>query len=82
MTFLIIKGSKNRLNAPKTFFRMDIERYGVLITLKYIQQMKTEGIIIDAITIQNEPLHPGNNPSMYMPAEAQRDFIKNNRFKS
>ena len=46
--------------------------------VKYIQEMKKNGITIDAITPQNEPLHPGNNPSMYMSAEQQRDFIKNN----
>lgn len=45
--------------------------------VKYIQQMKTEGITIDAVTPQNEPLHPGNNPSLLMTAEQQRDFIKN-----
>ncbi len=45
--------------------------------VKYIQQMKQEGISIDAITPQNEPLHPGNNPSMHMTAEQQIDFIKN-----
>ena len=45
--------------------------------VKYIQQMKAEGIIIDAITPQNEPLHPGNNPSMYMAATEQATFIKN-----
>lgn len=44
--------------------------------VKYIQGMKKEGIHIDAITPQNEPLHPGNNPSLYMPSEQQRDFIK------
>ena len=44
--------------------------------VKYIQGMKAEGIAIDAITIQNEPLHPGNNPSMYMTAADQADFIK------
>lgn len=44
--------------------------------VKYIQEMKAEGITIDAITIQNEPLHPGNNPSMYMTALDQADFIK------
>jgi len=44
--------------------------------VKYIQGMKAEGITIDAITIQNEPLHPGNNPSMYMPAADQAEFIK------
>jgi glucosylceramidase len=30
--------------------------------VRYIQEMKKEGIVIDAITVQNEPLHPGNNP--------------------
>ena len=44
--------------------------------VKYIQAMKAEGINIDAITIQNEPLHPGNTPSMYMPANEQAEFIK------
>jgi len=46
--------------------------------VKYIQQMKAEGITIDAITPQNEPLHPGNNPSMLMTAVQQANFIKNN----
>ncbi len=45
--------------------------------VKYIQAMQQEGIPIDAITIQNEPLHPGNNPSMLMLPEAQADFLKN-----
>lgn len=44
--------------------------------VKYIQAMKAEGIVIDAITPQNEPLHPGNNPSMYMTAADQANFIK------
>lgn len=44
--------------------------------VKYIQSMKAEGITIDALTIQNEPLHPGNNPSLLMLADQQRDFIK------
>lgn len=47
-----------------------------LYFVKYIEAMAAEGITIDAITIQNEPLHPGNNPSMYMPAEDQAEFIK------
>jgi len=45
--------------------------------VKYIQAMKAEGITIDAITPQNEPLHGGNNPSMVMQATEQADFIKN-----
>ncbi|MEO5890797.1 MAG: glycoside hydrolase family 30 beta sandwich domain-containing protein [Ferruginibacter sp.] len=46
--------------------------------VKYIQQMKAEGITIDAIAPQNEPLNPDNTPSLLMVAEQQRDFIKNN----
>lgn len=46
--------------------------------VKYIQQMKQEGITIDAVTVQNEPLHPGNNPSLLMTAPDQADFVKNN----
>lgn len=44
--------------------------------IKYIQGMAKEGIRIDAITIQNEPLHPGNNPSMLMLPTEQALFIK------
>ena len=46
--------------------------------VKYIQAMKAQGITIDAITVQNEPLHPGNNPSMLMLAPDQAKFIKTN----
>ncbi len=45
--------------------------------VKYITGMEAAGIRIDAITVQNEPLHPGNNPSLLMLAEDQADFIKN-----
>jgi glucosylceramidase len=44
--------------------------------VKYIQAMQAEGLMIYAITPQNEPLHPGNNPSMYMTAAQQALFIK------
>ena len=46
-----------------------------LYFVKYIQSMKNEGIIINAITIQNEPLHDGNNPSMHMTSSEQALFI-------
>lgn len=54
--------------------------YGVYAQyfVKYIQKMKAEGITIHSITPQNEPLHPGNNPSMLMSALQQAEFIKNN----
>ena len=46
--------------------------------VKYIQAMKAEGITIDAITPQNEPLNPNNTPSLVMQAAEQTNFIKNN----
>jgi glucosylceramidase len=46
--------------------------------IKYIRGMAANGIPIDAITIQNEPLNPKNNPSMVMEAPEQANFIKNN----
>ncbi len=44
--------------------------------VKYIQAMQKHGIRIDAVTVQNEPLHPGNNPSLFMPAPEQALFVK------
>ncbi|HEY1164240.1 MAG TPA: glycoside hydrolase family 30 beta sandwich domain-containing protein [Chitinophaga sp.] len=43
--------------------------------VKYIQAMRQEGIVIDAITPQNEPLHGGNVPSMVMQPAEQAAFI-------
>jgi glucosylceramidase len=43
--------------------------------VKYIQEMDKRGFTIDALTIQNEPLHPGNNPSLLMLPEQQARFI-------
>lgn len=45
--------------------------------VKYIKAMENEGITIDAMSIQNEPENPYNNPSMLMEANEQKDFIKN-----
>jgi glucosylceramidase len=45
--------------------------------VKYINAMEGQGIRIDAITPQNEPLNPNNNPSMSMSATEQLNFIKN-----
>jgi glucosylceramidase len=54
------------------------EYYGVYADyfVKYINSMASEGITIDAVTVQNEPLHPGNNPSMYMTWEEQHVFVR------
>ncbi len=45
--------------------------------VRYIEEMQAEGIHIDAVTVQNEPLHPGNNPSLLMLADEMGDFVKN-----
>jgi glucosylceramidase len=45
--------------------------------VKYIEAMRAQGITIDAITVQNEPENPFNNPSMVMTADQQIDFIGN-----
>lgn len=44
--------------------------------VKYIQAMEKEGLHIFAVTPQNEPLNPDNNPSMYMDAAQQATWIK------
>lgn len=46
--------------------------------VKYIQEMKSQGIVIDAVTPQNEPLYfTANYPCMEMQAGEQLNFIKN-----
>jgi glucosylceramidase len=45
--------------------------------VKYIQGMRAEGIRIDAITVQNEPLNEKNTPSLSMSATEEADFIEN-----
>jgi glucosylceramidase len=53
------------------------EYYGAFANyfVKYIEAMRAEGIAIDAITVENEPLNPKNTPSMAMFAQEQGTFI-------
>jgi glucosylceramidase len=44
--------------------------------VKYVRAMAAEGVRIDALTIQNEPLNPKNNPSMLMSAAEQAAFLR------
>lgn len=44
--------------------------------LKYLAEMKKQGVTIDALTLQNEPFNNGNTPSMQMFAKEQARFIK------
>ena len=43
--------------------------------VKYIEAMRAEGITIDAITVENEPLNPKNTPSMVVFAKEEETFI-------
>jgi glucosylceramidase len=53
------------------------EYYGAFANyfVKYIEAMRADGIVIDAITVENEPLNPKNTPSMVMFAQEQGTFI-------
>jgi glucosylceramidase len=44
--------------------------------VKFIQAMEQEGIPVESITIQNEPLNRGNSMSLYMTWQEQAEFIK------
>lgn len=60
--------------------RLNTSAYGSYAKyfVHYIQSMQAEGIPIDAITIQNEPLYfTANYPCMEMQATDQLSFIKN-----
>ncbi len=43
---------------------------------RYVNAMREQGIHIDAITPQNEPLNPKNTPSMVVTAEEEAAFLK------
>jgi glucosylceramidase len=43
--------------------------------VKYVETMRAQGIHISAVTPQNEPQNPRNEPSMMMSAAEQADFI-------
>lgn len=44
--------------------------------VRYVEEMAAEGITIHYLSVQNEPLHDGNNPSLYMTSGEQNTFIK------
>ena len=44
--------------------------------VKWVQVMEGEGFDIFALTMQNEPLNPGNSMSMVMPWQDQKEFVK------
>jgi glucosylceramidase len=58
--------------------KLDRQYYDVYAKymFRYIQEMRKQGIEIDALTLQNEPHHGGNNPSMVMQPEDQALLVK------
>ena len=44
--------------------------------VKYISAMEANGIKLHSITMQNEPEHGGNNPSLLMDAGEQTEFLR------
>jgi glucosylceramidase len=48
--------------------------------VKYVQEMRREGITIDAITIQNEPLNAKNTPSMQWQLNQQLEFLRDHLY--
>jgi glucosylceramidase len=56
----------------KPEFYSEYARYFV----KYVEAMREDGIHVSAVTPQNEPHNPKNEPSMEMSATEQADFIK------
>lgn len=44
--------------------------------VRYLEEMRKEGIAIDAITIQNEPLNSKNTPSMQWTLDQQQIFLR------
>ena len=44
--------------------------------VKWVQTMEKEGFDIFALTLQNEPLNPGNSMSLVMPWQDQKEFVK------
>ncbi|GGB16329.1 glycoside hydrolase family 30 protein [Puia dinghuensis] len=55
-----------------------LQYYGVYANyfVRYIQAMKANGITIDAVTPQNEPLNPYNTPSMVMQDTSEERFVR------
>jgi glucosylceramidase len=43
--------------------------------VRYVENMKAEGISLDTITVENEPLNPKNTPSMVLFAPEEDTFI-------
>jgi len=58
--------------------KLDPQYYDVYARymFRYIQEMEKHGIEIDALTLQNEPHHGGNNPSMVMEPADQALLVK------
>ncbi len=70
---------KQPLKNPAKGGKLDPQYYEAYARyfVKYLEEMRNEGIEIWGITPQNEPENPFNEPSMTMTAPEQIDFINN-----
>lgn len=59
--------------------KLRVECYAVYAEylVRYLLEMRERGIVVHAMTPQNEPQNHKNEPSMVMEAHEQADFIKN-----
>lgn len=64
-----VRGGKLRLECYDVYARYFV---------KYVQEMERQGIHIDAVTVQNEPLNSRNTPSMPWLQYEQAKFIREN----
>ena len=62
-----VKGGKLRKECYDVYARYFV---------KYVQAMAAEGIRIDAVTVQNEPLNSNNTPSMVWTAADMGEFVR------
>ncbi len=62
-----VKGGKLRKECYDVYARYFV---------KYVQAMAAEGIRIDAVTVQNEPLNSNNTPSMVWTAADMAEFVR------
>jgi glucosylceramidase len=57
--------------------RTNYEASYALYLAKFVQAYEAAGLPLDALTLQNEPLHTSNYPTMSMSASQQTNLIKN-----
>jgi glucosylceramidase len=71
---------KTNRNVRGSALKEDCYPAYALYLVKYVEAMRKEGIAIDALTIQNEPLNSKNTPSMQWQLHQQLAFLRNHLY--